>query len=187
MKFKAIILSLILMFSISLYAEKNPVVLMKTSMGDIEIELFRDKAPLTVANFLMYTDKGFYNGTIFHRVISNFMIQGGGFTAGMNEKATVTPVKNEASNGISNTRGTIAMARTMDVHSATAQFFINVADNTFLDYKAPTPEGYGYCVFGKVLKGMDVVDKIKYVKTGNFSYFQNVPDVDVIIISISKK
>lgn len=165
----------------------NVVVLMKTSMGDIEIELFKDKAPLTVTNFLMYVDKGFYNGTIFHRVIGNFMIQGGGFTPGLAQKTTSSPIKNEAANGISNTMGTVAMARTRDVHSATAQFFINVANNKFLDYKSPTAEGFGYCVFGTVIKGMDVVEKIRKVQTGNSGHFQDVPVKDVIINKISIK
>jgi peptidyl-prolyl cis-trans isomerase B (cyclophilin B) len=165
----------------------NVVVLMKTSMGDIEIELFKDKAPLTVTNFLMYVDKSFYNGTIFHRVIGNFMIQGGGFTPGMKEKTTSSPIKNEAANGIPNTIGTIAMARTRDVHSATAQFFINVSNNRFLDYKSSTNDGYGYCVFGTVIKGMDVVEKIRKVQTGNSGPFQDVPVQDVIINKISRK
>jgi len=165
----------------------NPVVVMKTSMGDVEIELFRDKAPVTVANFLKYAENGFYNGTIFHRVIGNFMIQGGGHTPGMGEKKTLPPIKNEASNGISNKAGTVAMARKPDPHSATAQFFINVADNPFLDYKSPTAEGYGYCVFGKVIKGSDVVEKIRKVQTGSSGYFQDVPVKDVIIYKITKK
>ena len=154
---RLVVVLMFLVVSTGIFAAQNPVVVMKTSMGDVEIELFQDKAPVTVANFLMYVDKGFYNGTIFHRVISNFMIQGGGFTPGMKEKKTSSPVKNEATNGLSNKAGTVAMARTMDVHSATSQFFINVVDNPFLDYKSSTAEGYGYCVFGKVIKGMDVV------------------------------
>lgn len=182
-----VITLMILSVSTGIFAAANPLVLMKTSMGDIEIELFQDRAPLTVANFLSYVDKGFYNGTIFHRVIGNFMIQGGGFTPGLVEKKTLPPVKNEAGNGLSNKTGTIAMARTMDVHSATAQFFINVVDNPFLDYKSPTDDGYGYCVFGKVVRGMDVVDKIKKVKTGTSGYFQDVPVKDVVINRISKK
>ena len=186
MKRSAIVL-MFLIISTGVFAAGNPAVLMKTSMGDIEIELYKDKAPLTVANFLMYVDKGFYNGTIFHRVIGNFMIQGGGFTPGMIEKKTSSPVKNEAGNGISNKTGTVAMARTSDVHSATAQFFINVVDNQFLDYKSPTNEGYGYCVFGRVTKGMDVVDKIRKVQTGNSGFFQDVPLKDVIINRVLKK
>lgn len=184
---KIVIALMFLAVSTGIFAAQNPVVIMKTSMGEVEIELFQDKAPLTVANFLSYTDKGFYNGTIFHRVISNFMIQGGGFTPGMDEKKTSSPVKNEASNGISNKRGTVAMARTMDVHSATSQFFINVVDNGFLDYKASTSDGFGYCVFGRVVKGMDVVDRIKSVQTGNSGYFQDVPLSNVVIQSIKRK
>ena len=187
MKLKTILITLIATAGISLYAAQNPVVIMKTSMGDIEIELFRDKAPLTVANFLMYADNGLYNGTIFHRVIGNFMIQGGGLTPDMNEKRTLPSIKNEAANGISNRRGTIAMARRPDPHSATSQFFINVVDNFSLDYRSPAAKEYGYCVFGRVTRGMDVVDKIRSVKTGNRGYFQNVPVEDVIIHSMKRK
>ena len=186
MKRLAIVL-MILMAGTGIFAVQNPVVVMKTSLGDIEIELYKDKAPLTVANFLTYANKGFYNGTIFHRVISNFMIQGGGFTPGMKEKKTSAPVKNEANNGLKNTAGTVAMARTSDVHSATSQFFINVLNNPSLDYKSSTPEGYGYCVFGKVIKGMDVVGKIRSVQTGTVGYYDDVPVKDVIIYSIKKK
>lgn len=186
MKLKTLFIGILVFCGISLYAA-NPVVVMKTSMGDVEIELYPDKAPATVTNFLSYVDKKFYNGTIFHRVIGNFMIQGGGFTRGMNQKATSSPVKNEAGNKLSNTRGTIAMARTQDPHSATAQFFINVVDNRFLDYRSPAPEEFGYCVFGRVTKGMDVVDKIRSVETGNRGMFQNVPVSDVVIISITRK
>jgi len=184
---RLVIVLMFLAVSTGIFAAQNPVVVMKTSMGEVEIELFQDKAPLTVANFLKYADKGFYNGTIFHRVMGNFMIQGGGFTPGMIEKKTSSPVKNEAFNGIPNKRGTVAMARTMEVHSATSQFFINVADNSFLDYKASTSEGFGYCVFGRVVKGMDVVDRIKSVQTGNSGYFQDVPLAAVVIQSIKRK
>jgi peptidyl-prolyl cis-trans isomerase B (cyclophilin B) len=184
---RLVIVLMFLAVSTRVFAAVNPVVVMKTSMGSVKIELFQDKAPATVANFLSYVNSGFYNGTIFHRVISSFMIQGGGFTPGMGEKKTLPPVKNEAANGISNTTGTVAMARTMEPQSATAQFFINVADNRFLDYKSATTEGFGYCVFGRVVKGMDVVDKIKRVQTGNKGYFQDVPLQDVVIYSISKK
>lgn len=185
---KRLIFIAALLFSVSgIIAAQNPVVVMNTSMGAVEIELYPDKAPATVANFLSYVDRGFYNGTIFHRVIGNFMIQGGGFTAGMQQKETSSPVKNEADNRLSNTRGTVAMARTQDVHSATSQFFINVVDNKFLDYKSSTPGGYGYCVFGKVVKGMDVVDRIKSVPTGNYGYFQDVPVTGVVIQSIKRK
>ncbi len=186
MKKLAVVL-IFLALSTGIFAAENPVVLMKTSMGDVEIELFQDKAPLTVANFLNYVDKGFYNGTIFHRVMGNFMIQGGGFTPGMIEKKTLPPVKNEAANGLSNKNGTVAMARTAEVHSATSQFFINVVNNSFLDYKSPTTEGYGYCVFGRVTKGMDVVGKIRAVQTGTVGYFDDVPVKDVVIFSIKKK
>jgi cyclophilin family peptidyl-prolyl cis-trans isomerase len=156
-------------------------VLIKTSMGDITLELYPDKAPITVKNFLDYVKEGFYNGTIFHRVIDGFMIQGGGFEPGMIQKKTNPPIKNEADNGLSNLRGTIAMARTQVIDSATSQFFINLKDNTFLDYRDDTPQGYGYCVFGKVIKGMDVVDKIAKVKTHSVGYYQDVPVEDVVI------
>jgi cyclophilin family peptidyl-prolyl cis-trans isomerase len=164
-------------------ADKNPVVVMDTSMGKIEIELYPDKAPITVNNFLSYVDKKFYDGTIFHRVIGNFMIQGGGFEPGMREKETQAPIKNESSNGLSNKRGTIAMARTPQPNSATAQFFINVEDNEALD-KAKSRDGVGYCVFGKVSQGMDVVDKIRRVKTTGKAGHQDVPAEDVIIKSV---
>jgi len=155
-----------------------------TNHGTIVLELDADKAPQTVANFLQYAKEGFYDGTIFHRVIDGFMIQGGGMEPGMQEKPTRAPIRNEADNGLSNARGTIAMARTPDPDSATAQFFINVADNDFLDHRAPTPEGWGYCVFGKVVEGMDVVDKIKGVPTTTRGYHQDVPEEDVIIESV---
>jgi len=185
---KRLIFIAVLLFSVSgLFAAQNPVVVMKTSMGVVAIELYPDKAPVTVANFLSYVDKGFYNGTIFHRVIGNFMIQGGGLTPGMQQKSTSAPIKNEADNRLSNSRGTIAMARTQEIHSATSQFFINVVDNTFLDYKSSTAAGFGYCVFGRVVSGMDAVDKIKSVPTGNSGYFQDVPFTDVVIQSIERK
>jgi peptidyl-prolyl cis-trans isomerase B (cyclophilin B) len=163
--------------------EKNPVVVMDTSMGKIKIELYRDKAPVTVKNFLSYVDDKFYDGTIFHRVISNFMIQGGGFEPGMTQKKTKDPIQNESSNGVSNKRGTIAMARTNDPNSATAQFYINVVDNAGLD-KANAQDGVGYCVFGKVTEGMDIVDKIKEVKTGRKGGHRDVPLEDVTIKSV---
>jgi len=159
------------------------MVKLNTNFGTITLELDADKAPVTVENFLNYVKDGFYNGTIFHRVISNFMIQGGGMEPGMKEKSTKAPIKNEADNGLSNQRGTIAMARTMEPHSASAQFFINVKDNTFLDHRSPTPDGWGYAVFGRVVDGMDVVDKIKEVQTGNAGFHQDVPVEDVIIES----
>jgi cyclophilin family peptidyl-prolyl cis-trans isomerase len=166
-------------------ADKNPVVIMDTSMGPIKIELFADKAPVTVKNFLDYVDAKFYDGTIFHRVIPDFMIQGGGFEPGMKQKQTREPIKNESSNGLSNVRGTIAMARTNEPNSATAQFYINVKDNKFLD-KDQAKDGVGYCVFGKVIEGMDVVDKIKEVPTGNKGGHANVPLKDVTIKSVRR-
>lgn len=159
-------------------------VLMKTSMGDIELELDGDKAPISVKNFLDYVDQGFYNGTIFHRVMKGFMIQGGGFSQDMKRKQTGASIKNEAKNGLKNKRGTLAMARTRAPHSATAQFFINHIDNGFLDY--PGQDGWGYAVFGKVAKGMDVVDKIANVPTGRKNGMGNVPDTPVIIQSVSR-
>lgn len=158
-----------------------PRVLLKTSMGDIELELNADKAPKSVANFLQYVESGQYNGTIFHRVIGNFMIQGGGFDKDMHEKPTRAPIPNEANNGLRNDIYTIAMARTSNPHSAAAQFFINTKNNDFLNY--PGQDGWGYAVFGKVIKGTEVVDKIRQVPTGNRSYFQNVPITPVVIES----
>lgn len=161
---------------------ENPIVLLETTSGDILIELYPDKAPETVKNFLQYVDDGFYNNTIFHRVIPGFMIQGGGMGARMDEKETRDPIKNEADNGVKNERGTIAMARTMEPHSASAQFFINLADNDFLNFSEPTVSGWGYCVFGKVTDGMDVVDKIAKVKTKSAGIHENVP-VDLVMIT----
>ncbi len=158
------------------------MVKLHTNKGDITIELNAEKAPETVKNFLEYVNSGFYNGTIFHRVINKFMIQGGGFDVDMKQKQTRAPIKNEAANGLANDIYTIAMARTSDPQSATAQFFINVKDNGFLNYTAPTPQGYGYCVFGKVVAGKEVVDAIAKVPTGNRGVFQDVPVEDVIII-----
>ena len=156
------------------------MIIIRTTFGDITLELDREKAPASVANFEAYANDGFYNGTIFHRVISDFMIQGGGFEVGMNQKPPGTPIENEADNGLTNELGTIAMARTNDPHSATAQFFINVKDNDFLNHSAPTSQGWGYAVFGRVVDGMDVVEKIKSVATGD----QDVPVEDVIIESV---
>lgn len=156
-------------------------VLLNTNHGDITIKLFKDDAPATVENFLSYVQKGFYDNTIFHRIIDGFMIQGGGFEPGMEQKTTDEPIKNEANNGLSNKRGTLAMARTNDPHSATAQFFINVKDNDFLDFQAESMHGWGYCVFGEVAEGMDVVEKIKAVETGSAGFHQDVPVDDVII------
>ena len=166
--------------------EENPVVLMETSLGNITIELDQVKAPITVKNFLSYVDEKFYDSTIFHRVISNFMIQGGGFTADMQQKRAKAPIKNEAGNGLKNMTGTLAMARTNVVNSATAQFFINVVDNDFLDHQNTTPQGFGYAVFGKVIEGMDVVDKIKAVKTGSKMGFSDVPAEAVVIKSVKR-
>ena len=165
---------------------ENPVVLLETSSGDILVELFPDKASKTVENFLQYVDSGFYSNTIFHRVISGFMIQGGGLDARMNEKPTQAPIPNEASNGLKNDRGTIAMARTMDPHSATAQFFINLVDNDFLNHRAPSGDGWGYCVFGRVTDGMDVVDKIAKVKTKSVNMYDDVPADMVLITGASR-
>ncbi|HEV3427970.1 MAG TPA: peptidylprolyl isomerase [Paraburkholderia sp.] len=152
-----------------------------TNHGVIKLELDAEKAPKTVANFLEYVKSGHYSGTVFHRVIDGFMIQGGGFEAGMKQKPTQAPIENEANNGLKNVRGSIAMARTNDPHSASAQFFINVADNDFLNHSSPTPQGWGYAVFGKVVDGLDVVEKIKSVKTGSKGFHQDVPVDDVVI------
>lgn len=164
---------------------KNPRVRMKTSAGDIVLELDPAKAPRSVENFLGYVKDGSYNGTIFHRVIAGFMIQGGGFEPGMKQKPTRSPIPNEAHNGLKNKKGTIAMARTSDVNSATSQFFINCKDNTFLDHRSKNPQGYGYAVFGKVVSGMDVVEAIERVSTGRRGAFGDVPVEDVVIQSVS--
>lgn len=156
-----------------------------TNHGDIVIKTFDDKAPATVANFLEYCREGFYDNTIFHRVINSFMIQGGGFEPGMKQKETKAPIKNEANNGLKNTRGTLAMARTNDPHSETAQFFINVVDNDFLNFRSERPDGWGYAVFAEVVEGLDVVDKIKAVSTGRSGMHQDVPREDVIIKSVT--
>jgi peptidyl-prolyl cis-trans isomerase B (cyclophilin B) len=164
--------------------KKNPVVLMKTSEGNLTIELDEDKAPESVANFLDYVQKGYYNGLIFHRVIDGFMIQGGGFDAQMKQKETGKPIRNEANNGLKNEIGTLAMARTNDPHSATSQFFINVNDNAFLNHSSPTPQGWGYAVFGKVSGGSEVFEKIKKVKTSSKGFHQDVPVTPVVIESV---
>lgn len=161
-------------------------VFITTSLGNIKVDLYQDKAPLTVSNFLNYVEKKAYDDTIFHRVIPNFMVQGGGFTKDMIQKSTMAPVKNEADNGLKNLRGTLAMARTQIVDSATCQFFINHKDNEFLNHAGKTPARYGYCVFGKVVEGMDVVDKIAAVKTGSNGMHQDVPTEAVVIKSIRK-
>ena len=157
----------------------------ETSMGTITLSLDADKAPVSVANFVEYAKSGHYDGTIFHRVIDGFMIQGGGFTKDMNQKATREPIRNEAMNGLKNKRGTIAMARTMVVDSATSQFFINLVDNDFLDFQNPTPQGFGYAVFGEVTDGMDVVDAIAKAKTGSVGPYQNVPEEAIVIRKVT--
>lgn len=167
----------------NLLAADNPHVLLNTSMGEIEIELEAEKAPISVKNFLEYVDSGFYDDTVFHRVIPGFMVQGGGFNDGLGQKPTRDPIKNEADNGLHNVRGTLAMARTQNVNSATSQFFINHRDNSFLDHGG---RDFGYAVFGKVVRGMDVVDQIAQVPTGNRSMMQNVPLTPVKIISAKK-
>ncbi len=181
-----LIVILLLVLPLMTFARENPKVLMKTTMGDITIELFKEKAPISVENFLSYVKEGFYNGLIFHRVIKDFMIQGGGYTAQMQEKETKAPIKNEAGNGLKNKRGTIAYARTPVVNSATAQFFINHVDNSFLDHKSNNPQEFGYAVFGKVVDGMDVVDKIANVKVHSLpNGMQNVPVKPVVMESVS--
>jgi len=183
-KLAALIFTFGLSVGLSLTAlAANPVVEMKTNMGTITIELNQEKAPNSVENFLQYVKSGFYTNTIFHRVIEGFMIQGGGFEVGMKEKSTSSPIKNEANNGLKNERGTISMARTGNPHSATAQFFINVQNNAALNHVSPELN-WGYAVFGKVTSGMDVVDKIKAVRTGNEGMFQNVPLEPVVIQSV---
>ncbi|AAO11242.1 peptidylprolyl isomerase [Vibrio vulnificus] len=157
------------------------MITLHTNFGDIKIELNAEKAPETSANFLQYCREGFYDNTIFHRVIDGFMIQGGGMESGLREKPTRTPIKNEANNGLSNKVGSIAMARTMDPHSASSQFFINVNNNTFLDFRSESLDGWGYCVFGEVVEGMDVVNKIKGVSTGSYGMHQDVPLEEVVI------
>ena len=188
--FARLILGLgVIVMSTAMAEAKNPVVVIETSMGTIKAELFEDKAPISAKNFLDYVKEKHYDGTIFHRVMgkehsgNDFMIQGGGFEPGMKEKKTNSPIKNEAANGVSNTRGTLAMARTGVVDSATSQFFINVADNKFLDHVSQ--DNYGYAVFGKVIEGMEVVDKIKAVEVGNKGPHGNVPVKDVVIKSVT--
>ena len=166
--------------------QANPVVELTTSKGSIKMELFLDKAPETTKNFLRYVDDGFYDGTIFHRVIENFMIQGGGFDEAMAEKTVRAPIHNEADNGVVNARGTVAMARTSEPHSATAQFFINHGNNRMLDFGARSPGSWGYAVFGRVIEGMDVVDAIAVVPTGNSGRYQNVPVGTVTINSVRR-
>ena len=167
--------------------EANPLVVMETSLGTITIELDQAQAPKSVENFLAYVNSGFYDGTVFHRVIRGFMIQGGGMTADLNRKATRDAIENEATNGLKNGRGTLAMARTADVNSATSQFFINTADNRSLDHRSTDPKEFGYAVFGKVTDGLDVVDKIEAVATGTNGAYRDVPNEPVVIKSVSVK
>jgi cyclophilin family peptidyl-prolyl cis-trans isomerase len=186
-RFACLAVVLFLVAGVALAQSANPRVRMETNKGVIVVELYADKAPKTVENFLGYVKTGHYIGTIFHRVIPNFMIQAGGVTQEFEGKPLRPPVVNEANNGLSNKRGTIAMARTSEVNSATAQFFINLKDNGFLDFKSATPEGYGYCVFGKVVEGMDVVDKIAAIPTGAAGpYQQDVPKDPVVILKVTQ-
>jgi peptidyl-prolyl cis-trans isomerase A (cyclophilin A) len=180
-----IMITMVFVLSSAFAATKNPIVVMKTNQGDIHLELFKDKAPVSVKNFLKYTNKKFYNGTIFHRVINGFMVQGGGFDKSMNKKTTLDPIKNEATNGLQNSVGTVAYARTNVVDSATSQFFINVGDNSFLNHKNKSQSGFGYAVFGKVIKGMTVVNRIKSTATSRSGMFQNVPVSPIIIKDVS--
>ena len=176
---KLFFIFLLSFLSINVFAEKNVQFVINTSKGNIVIETYPEKAPITVKNFESYVNKGFYNATIFHRVIDDFMIQGGGFTKDMSQKQTDAPIKNEADNGLKNEKYSVAMARTQDPDSASSQFFINVNDNNFLDF--PGQDGSGYCVFGKVIEGQDVVDKIAKVSTGSANGHQDVPNGNVII------
>jgi peptidyl-prolyl cis-trans isomerase B (cyclophilin B) len=179
-----IMASLLFVMSCSTTAQENnsAQVKLETNKGEIILELNYYKAPKSVENFLRYVDEGFYNGTIFHRVIPNFMVQGGGFTSDFNKKKTHNPIQNEAYNGLKNRIGSIAMARTNDPHSATAQFFINVSQNTFLDFREKTPRGWGYTVFGKVIKGMKIVNKIRLIQTGYKNGMKDVPQENIIIL-----
>ncbi|MEH6462583.1 MAG: peptidylprolyl isomerase [Shewanella psychromarinicola] len=163
------------------------MITLHTNFGDITLQLNAEKAPITAANFMQYVEDGFFDGTIFHRVIDGFMVQGGGFTEEMSQKSVKASIKNEANNGLSNRKGTVAMARTSDPHSATAQFFFNVNDNTFLDFKSETSQGWGYCVFGEVVEGLDIIEKIKNVATGNNGMHQDVPLEAIVIKSVSVK
>ena len=168
-------------------AKENPVIVLSTSEGDITVELYEDKAPQSVQNFLWYVDNGFYDGLIFHRVIPDFMVQGGGFTKEMQKKAGNEPIENEATNGLKNEKGTLAMARTGAVHSATSQFFINLKDNGFLDHQNTTQRGFGYCVFGKVIDGKDVVDAIAGIPTGSSGGYDDVPKTAIVINKAYRK
>ena len=187
MTLKRILIPLFLLLGSQAALAANPHVVIKTNMGDIEVELFKDKAPISVANFLSYVDDKYYDGTIFHRVIGSFMVQGGGFDKALNKKKTKAAIKNEATNRVSNKRGTLAMARTGVVDSATSQFFINVVDNDRLDHFGTNPRRYGYAVFGQVVKGMDVVDKIRNVKTGSCGPFRSdCPANQVVMQSVRR-
>jgi peptidyl-prolyl cis-trans isomerase B (cyclophilin B) len=183
---KYLVLTTIIFINNGVNAEMatNTIINVKTSLGDIKLELFNDKAPITAENFIKYVESDYFANSIFHRVIKDFMVQGGGFTVEMEEKETMSPIKNEANNMVSNERGTIAMARTNDPHSASAQFFINLKDNVFLDFKSETTQGWGYCVFGKVIEGMGVIDKIAIVDTGSYGPHQDVPKDPIIIKEI---
>ena len=183
---KYLVLTTIIFINNGVNAEMatNTIINVKTSLGDIKLELFNDKAPITAENFIKYIESDYFANSIFHRVIKDFMVQGGGFTVEMEEKETMSPIKNEANNMVSNERGTIAMARTNDPHSASAQFFINLKDNVFLDFKSETTQGWGYCVFGKVIEGMGVIDKIAIVDTGSYGPHQDVPKDPIIIKEI---
>jgi peptidyl-prolyl cis-trans isomerase B (cyclophilin B) len=181
MKFALISIVIVLAVSFAAIGSDNPRVALETSKGKIVLELYSDKAPQTVKNFLGYVDTGYYDGTIFHRVIPDFMIQGGGFTAEMKKKNTQPPIQNEADNGLGNKRGTIAMARTQDPHSATAQFFINTKDNDFLNHKGKSSQGWGYAVFGRVVEGMGVMDAISNVKTVTRGMYRDVPAEPIVM------
>jgi peptidyl-prolyl cis-trans isomerase A (cyclophilin A) len=179
-----LLLGLGLVGSASAAEAKNPTLVIETSLGNVKVELFQKEAPISVKNFLDYTKSGFYNGTVFHRVIPGFMIQGGGFTPDLHQKETKPPIKNEAANGLKNDRGTLAMARTNVVDSASSQFFINVANNEFLNHREGGPAAFGYAVFGKVIEGMDVVDKIAATQTGMQKGFSDVPATPVVIKNV---
>jgi cyclophilin family peptidyl-prolyl cis-trans isomerase len=181
------VLGLLVLLAAALPAMAAETVVMETSLGAITIELYPDKAPETVRNFLAYVDEGFYNGTIFHRVIPGFVIQGGGFTPGMRKKPTHAPIRNEAANGLANLRGTLSMARTGVIDSATSQFFINLRDNRSLDHRGNSPSAFGYAVFGRVVDGMDVVDRIAAVPTGRMGRYRDVPREDVVIVRAYRK
>ena len=183
-KYLTVVLLTFINIGVNAEMAANTVISIKTTSGDIKLELFDDKAPKTSENFKEYIKSGYFNNMIFHRVIKDFMIQGGGFNPDMQEKETMKPIMNEANNMVSNERGTIAMARTNDPHSASAQFFINLKDNTFLDFKSETVQGWGYCVFGKVIDGLEVIDKIATVDTGSYGHHQDVPKDPIIIKEI---